>query len=69
MGQQIQQERTQFKLEKDELEAMLFDPQVTEAQQSAHLADLQKQLEDERRKLDQQRMTYEARIKTLESQL
>ncbi len=55
LGQQVQQERSKCMLETQELEAMLFDPQVTEAQQSAHLADLKRQLEDAHRQLDAQR--------------
>lgn len=69
LGQQLQQERSQCKLEKQELEAMLFDPQVTEAQQSARLADLTRQLEEAQAQLESERRTFEERIRVLQEQL
>jgi hypothetical protein len=68
MGQKLQKERAQCKLEKQELEAMLFDPQITQERQIAELA----ALEDENARLQEeivsQRMRYEERIKALEGQ-
>lgn len=69
LGQQLQQERSQCKLEKQELEAMLFDPQVTEAQQSARLADLTRQLEEVQAQMENERRSYEERIRALQGQL
>lgn len=67
LAQQIQQERAQCAVEKQELEAMLFDPRVTDEQQLAKLADLNKQLERARQDMEEQRLRYEERIKILET--
>lgn len=52
LGQQIQKERAQCAVEKKELEMMLFDPQLTEQAQLAHLAKLEDQLEAARAEID-----------------
>ena len=58
LGQQIQKERAQCSFETQELEALLFDPEVTSEAQLARLASLEQELDDARRE-----------IKTLRSQL
>ncbi|MGH1399538.1 MAG: hypothetical protein ACRBCT_10025 [Alphaproteobacteria bacterium] len=45
LGLQLQKERAQAALEKQELEAMLFDPELTEQAQLARLSQLEKELE------------------------
>ncbi len=67
MGQQLQQERAKCALEKRDLEAMLFDPQVTEQAQMARLSTLQADLSKAKRELEVQRIRYEERIRLLES--
>lgn len=68
LGQQLQQERAQRNVEKEDLEAQLFDPQVTSQQQIARLADLERKLAASEEKLMDQRLRYEERIKMLEQQ-
>jgi len=69
LGQQLQREKAQCTMEKQELEAMLFDPQVTNQAQLAKLADLENQLANAEEQLESQRARYEERIRLLESQL
>lgn len=69
LGQKLAAERAQCTMEKKKLEAMLFDPQVTEAQQQAKLADLQEKLVKAQKELELQRMRYDERIKVLEQQI
>lgn len=69
MGAQIQKERAQCTAEKKELEAMLFDPQVTQEAQLARLGQLEDALNDAERKFEEQRQIYEGRIKLLEAQV
>ncbi len=52
LGQQIQKERAQCSYEKKELELMLFDPQMTENAQLAHLSSLEKKLEAAQKEID-----------------
>lgn len=68
LGQQLQKERAQCKVEKKDLEGMLFDPQLTNEQQLARLADLEDQLTKAQRELQDQRMRYEEQIRLLRSQ-
>ncbi|MCC7305539.1 MAG: hypothetical protein IT558_04675 [Alphaproteobacteria bacterium] len=68
LGQQLQQERAQCSVDKQDLEGQLFDPQVTSQEQLAKLADLQQKLDEAREQLQSQRMRYEERIKILEKQ-
>jgi hypothetical protein len=65
LGLQLQKERAQCSMEKRDLEAMLFDPQVTSQQQLARLADLEEQLRQTEQKLVDQRRTLEMRIREL----
>jgi hypothetical protein len=51
LGQQLQIERAQCGTEKKELETQLFDPQITNQQQLARLADLERQLAEANEKL------------------
>ncbi|MBL4803801.1 MAG: hypothetical protein JKY71_02960 [Alphaproteobacteria bacterium] len=67
LGQQLQKERAQCSMEKRELEAMLFDPQVTEQEQLAKLSSLERDLQAAKRELEAQRLRYEERIRLLES--
>jgi hypothetical protein len=67
LGQQLQQERAKCSLEKRDLEAMLFDPQVTEQAQMARLTSLEGQLAKAQRELEAQRIRYEERIRLMES--
>ena len=69
LGQQLQRERAQSSVEKEDLEAMLFDPQVTNEKQLAHLADLENKLLSVQDKLDSQRLRYEERIRILENHI
>ena len=45
LGMQLQKERAQWAMEKKELEAMLFDPQLTTQEQLAKLSRLEQELE------------------------
>ena len=67
LGQQLQQERAQCAVQKQDLEAQLFDPQLTSQKQLAHLADMEQKLADAQHQIDVQRVRYEAQIKLLES--
>ena len=53
LGQQLQQERAQHAMERKELEAMLFDPQLTEQEQLARLNQLEQELEAARMQIRQ----------------
>ena len=55
LGQQLQQERAQCMIQKQELETQLFDPRLTSQEQLAHLAELEQKL-----------MAAEARIRELQ---
>ena len=66
MGQQLQQERARCTVEKEELEAMLFDPKVTNQKQLAELAKLNQDVKDLHKQLEEQRVRYEERIRLLE---
>lgn len=63
MGQQLQQERAKHSAEKRDLEAMLFDPQVTDQAQLARLASLEEQLRDAEKGLEDQRLRYEEQMR------
>ena len=63
MGQQLQQERAKHNAEKRELEAMLFDPQVTDQAQLARLASLEEKLMKAEKELEDQRLRYEEQIR------
>lgn len=66
LGEQVQRERAQCAIEKKDLEGQLFDPRITEQQQLAKLSQLEQELAETQRKLEDQRIRYEDRIKTLE---
>jgi hypothetical protein len=66
LGQQVQKERAQCTMEKKELEMMLFDPSVTDQAQLARLSSLEKQLEEAKAALEQQRISYETKISQLQ---
>jgi chromosome segregation ATPase len=67
LGVQLAGERAKCNAEQKDLEAMLFDPQVTNDQQLARLTDLERQLMDAKAELNNQRMIYEERIRALEA--
>lgn len=69
MGQKIQKERARCKIEKKELEALLFDPQLTSEQQLAKLASLEEELKRTRIQMKNQELHYQERIKILQDQL
>lgn len=52
LGQQLRKERAAFELERQELEALLFDPQLTEQAQLARLLKLERELEATRAQLN-----------------
>ncbi len=66
LGAQLAQERAKWAMEKQELEAQLFDPQVTSQQQLARLAELERKLDDAQRTLEDQRVQYEERLRLAE---
>ena len=69
LGRELAKERARAAAEKEELQAMLFDPQVTSQQQIAKLAELEEQLSEAQIKLAEQKLRFEERIRMLESQL
>lgn len=69
LGQKLQKERAQCKIEKKELEALLFDPQLTSEQQLAKLSSLEEELQRTKIEMQNQKVRYEERIKILENQL
>jgi hypothetical protein len=64
LGEQLQRERALRASEKKDLEAQLFDPQITEQQQLARLAELEQKLDEAEGRLEQQRIRYEERLRT-----
>lgn len=67
LGLELQKERARCENDRKELEAMLFDPQLTNQQQLARLADLEAQLAKAKEENQLQRLRYEERIRALES--
>lgn len=65
LGMELQKERAQCQAEKNDLEATLFDPQITSQEQMARLGSLEDQLRDAKAQLEAQRIQYESRIKEL----
>ena len=65
LGQKLQKERAQCRLEQQELETMLFDPTLTNERQLATLADLEAQLARAQEELINQRLRYEAQLEAL----
>jgi hypothetical protein len=68
LGEQIRRERALCQGDKKDLEAQLFDPQITEQQQLARLADLEQKLAQAEQQIEDQRMRYEDRIRILQGQ-
>lgn len=68
MGDQVQRERAKCEADKKDLEAQLFDPQITNQQQLARLADLEQKLAAAEQKLADQQMRHGEREKILQSQ-
>lgn len=69
LGDQVARERLACQREKADLEAMLFDPAVTEQRQLAKLADMERKLAETQDKARRERARYEARIAELERNL
>lgn len=69
LGRQLQAARQQCTSEKQELETMLFDPQVTEQQQLAKLSAMEEELAKAQAELQNAQRRYEERIRILEGQL
>lgn len=68
MGDQVQRERAKCEADKKDLEAQLFDPQITGQQQLARLADLEQKLAAAEQKLADQQMQHSERMKIMQSQ-
>jgi hypothetical protein len=68
LGDQIQRERAKCDADKKDLEAQLFDPQITSRQQLARLTDLEQKLAAAEQKLEDQRVRYEDRLRVTQSQ-
>lgn len=66
LGQQLQREKAKCSAEKKDLEAMLFDPQVTNEAQLARLASLEDQLAQAKKDMEAQRIRYEQQISVLQ---
>ncbi|MBK6896329.1 MAG: hypothetical protein IPH06_07040 [Alphaproteobacteria bacterium] len=69
LGRQLQAARQQCTTEKQELETMLFDPQVTEQSQLAKLSAMEQELASAQSELQGIQRKYEERIRLLEAQL
>lgn len=69
LGRQLQSQKAQCDMEKKDLEAMLFDPRLTNEQQLAKLSSLEEELDRVKSDLVTQQRTYEERIELLEGQL
>ncbi|MCB1783775.1 MAG: hypothetical protein KDI13_07230 [Alphaproteobacteria bacterium] len=69
LGRELKAQQAQCTQEKQNLEDMLFDPQVTSQQQLAKLTTLEEELSQARSDLANQQRSYEERIKILEGQL
>jgi hypothetical protein len=67
LGLELQKERARCDGERKDLEAMLFDPQLTNQQQLARLGDLEEQLAKAKEENQLQREHYEERIRALEA--
>lgn len=67
LGMELQKERARCDNERKDLEAMLFDPQLTNQQQLARLGDLEEQLAKAKEESQLQREHYEERIRALEA--
>jgi hypothetical protein len=69
LGEKLARERLACAREKEEIEALLFDPVVAEQRQIAQLADLERQLAAVREEAARERARYEAKILMMEKQL
>lgn len=66
LGQELAKERAQCQMEKQEIEAQLFDPQVTDQRQLARLSELERKLAEAQRQLEDQRLQFEERIRLMQ---
>lgn len=69
LGKKLKAERIQCSAEKRELEALLFDPQLTSEQQLSKLNSLEEQLRRKEVEIQNIELRYQERIKILEQQL
>lgn len=69
LGEKLSRERLACQREKEEIEALLFDPVVAEQRQIAQLADLERQLAAAREEAARERARYETKIMMMEKQL
>ncbi len=69
LGRQLQTQRAQCQIEKQKLETMLFDPELTNTQQLAKLASLEAELDAASSEQYRQKRHYEEKIKILEERL
>lgn len=69
LGEQMSRERLSCQREKEDLEAQLFDPAVTEQKQLAKLSDLERQLEETKREAKRSSQRCDAKIMAMEKQL
>ncbi len=67
LGEQVARERALCSGEKQDLETQLFDPRITDQQQLARLSELEQKLAVAERKLEDQRMRYEDRLRVTRS--
>lgn len=67
LGMELQKERARCENDRKELEAMLFDPQLTNQQQLARLGDLERELARAKEESQLERQRYEERIRVLEA--
>lgn len=65
LGQQVQKERARCEMDKQELELMLFDPELTSQAQLARLSSLEKELASKNAELQELRLKYETKIRQL----
>ncbi len=69
MGTKLQKERAKCGFEKKELEALLFDPQLTSEQQLAKLASMEEKIRTLTVQMKNQELRYKERIKILEDHI
>ncbi|MCC6598707.1 MAG: hypothetical protein IT559_07955 [Alphaproteobacteria bacterium] len=67
LGLELQKERARSENERKELEAMLFDPKLTNQSQLARLAELEAQLAKAKEELQLQKLRYGERVRSTEA--
>lgn len=69
LGEMVKSSKDQCDVEKQQLEAMLFDPKIAEEQQRDYVADLEKQLSDAQAANTEQKRHYELQIRLLKKKV